>query len=373
MRTPRLVDNALLILGAAGFLVLIVLLPSGNARTIAAVFSAFAILPGLIGIANHLVRERQQRLHSNVSSNHESDHSPTLYEMLASAMILSAVFLVVARGCISPAKIVNMDGWVFAGFGAYISTLWFMLVRLNANALSPRFLINSALKASIAMLIGLVASESKIFPAADSLPSLYFCIGLFHAWALQSLKQTALKTFGITEPTSAELSVRMIQGVDDDAMDVLEETGITSVQHLATMHVPEICGRSLYPRARVLDWIDQSILAMHTNGRLPELRTVGIHSAWTLVTIVEHTQHDGGRLKPAAEERLEEAAKRLGTTCKALQLVAECIRLDPAYIALEAEHPNRHKPPSDKGAPTSEPHPPAGASTSLLTEPSHVV
>jgi len=220
-----------------------------------------------------------------------------------------------------------------------------MLVRLNANALSPRFLINSSLKTSIAMLLGFLASRTEIFKSPT--PAIYFLIGFCLNWALTALKKSAMTTFGVTQTTAADLSVRLLEGVDDGAVDVLEEMGITSIQHLATMHATEACGRSLYPRDRVLDWIDQSILAMHTNGRMNDFRALGIRSAYALVTIADYASgKDNGEepLHTLAKKRLDEASNRLGLSQEALQITAECIRRDPSYIALDESYPLRHGP-----------------------------
>lgn len=142
-------------------------------------------------------------------------------EEFAAALLLTAVFLMVARAGNPPVG--KPEGWVYAGYGAYISTLWFMLVRLNASALSPRFLINSALKVSIAVFIGYVASRSDFFKAGgDSVVTLYFAIGLFHSWAMRALKKTAMATFGITSAWPTDVSLAFIDGLDDDAADVQE-------------------------------------------------------------------------------------------------------------------------------------------------------
>jgi hypothetical protein len=131
-------------------------------------------------------------------------------------------------------------------------------------------------------------------------------------------------------------------------VDVLEELGITSVQHLATMHAPEVCGRSLYPRERVLDWIDQSILIMHTSGRINDLRSLGIRSAYALVTVAHYSVApcDGEwavSLRAGAVARLEEIARRLGLSPAGLYLLTECVESDPAYVLLESAYPNRHR------------------------------
>jgi hypothetical protein len=259
------------------------------------------------------------------------------------------VFLIVARAKAQTNG--HPESWVYAGYGAYISTLWFMLVRLNANALSPRFLINSALKASIAVYIGYIASHSDLLNAAgNSAAGLYFALGLFHSWAMRALKKTAMAMFGIAPAWPADTSLASIDGIDDDAADVLQEIGITSAHHLATMRIPELCGRTLYPHGRVLDWIDQAVLAVHTNGRIRELRAVGIHSAHSLVAITGHL-NDTDELQQAARERLEEAAKRLGIAYGSLLLVVECIKDDPAYRALMKKRPKHASSDNPPGPP----------------------
>jgi len=326
-------------------------------------FWALALLPGIIGIANHLVTSRQYEADDG---HDESLHRPTFGQTVAAAGLLTGVFCIVARAAGEP----HFDGIVYAGYGTYISTVWFMLVRLNANALSPRFLANSALKAAIALMIGHVASTTDIvkqFGTLVSLPAMYFLVGLFHSWAMKALRKTAMTTFGITQTAAADLPVRLLEGVDDGAVDVLEELGITSTQHLATMHAPEVCGRSLYPRDRVLDWIDQSILIMHSNGRINDLRALGIRSAYALITIANHSREEcaGGKL-PASDgayERFKQVAQRLGTSVDGLYLIKQCIETDPAYISLEEMYPHRHRA-ADSGHTTPPSVPPSSIAAS---------
>lgn len=338
----------LLIVSAIAFVVLTIteLNLNSTAGTTWSWFWLFALLPGIVGVANHIVTFRQRSAGDDgldeTKEETESQHRPRLGEAVAAAAVLTGIFLVAAKAAASGPE---WEGLVYAGYGAYISTLWFMLVRLNASALSPRFLINSSLKTSIAMLLGFMTSRTELFKSPT--PSLYFLIGFCLSWALKALKKSAMTTFGATQTTAADLSVRLLEGVDDGAVDVLEELGITSIQHLATMHATEACGRSLYPRDRVLDWIDQSILAMHSNGRMNDFRAVGIRSAYALVTIADYASgRDKGEepLHSLAKKRLDEASKRLGLSQVALQIAAECIRRDPSYIALDESYPLRHGP-----------------------------
>lgn len=307
-------------------------------------FWLFALLPGIVGLANYIVTDRQRTAgndRSAESPEEELQHRPRISEAFAAATLLTGIFLIVAKA--AAVRTTYWDGLVYAGYGAYISTLWFMLVRLNVSALSPRFLINSALKTSIAMVLGFMASQADLFKNAT--PAFYFLIGFCLSWALKALKKSAMATFGVTQTTAADLSVRLLEGVDDGAVDVLEELGITSIQHLATMNAAEVCGRSQYPRDRVLDWIDQSILAMHTSGRINDFRGLGIRSAYSLVTIADYARGKDQGVVPLhelAETRLCEASKRLGLSQEALLITAECIRRDPSYVALDDIYPHRH-------------------------------
>jgi hypothetical protein len=329
--------SVFLIITAVGFLTFALAV----AGEIQSLFWPFVLLPGIIGVANYIVTLRQRDAEHEAdqttpeqAAEAEGQHRPTFIEAMAAALLLTAVFSVAAKAAAKYDDI-HLRGLTYAGYGAYISTLWFMLVRLNASALSPRFLINSALKASIAMLIGYVASANDIFKSDVAIPTICFFVGLFLSIALKALKRTAMATFGVTQQAGpADLSVRLLEGVDDGAVDVLEELGITSVQHLATMHSAEVCGRSLYPRYRVLDWIDQSILAVHTNGRISDLRAIGIRSAYGLITIADDARTACAEAT-AASKKVAEAEQRLGLPPGGLQLVAKCISTDPGYVSLK--------------------------------------
>ena len=346
--------------GSIAFLTLAVMMPNAaDGKLLLPRMSwlwAFVLLPGVTGVANYIVTSRQRNAEPKTDNTDpgvqsEIQHRPKLREIIAAAVILTGVFGVVANAANANASgHFELDGLLYAGYGAYISTLWFMLVRLNANVLSPRFLINSALKSSIAMFIGYVVSAIGVLTPLDksSRPVLFLLIGLFHSSAFTALRRAAMTTFGMTQADTPELSVRLLEGVDDGAVDVLEEIGITSIQHLATMHAPEVCGRSLYPRDRVLDWIDQSILVVHTNGRINELRALGIHSAYSLITVAHHSvgacnSEWDQSIRAAADIRVKEVAQRLGLDIGGFYLLAECIATDPAYIRLEEAYPARRR------------------------------
>ena len=329
-------------------------------------FVVFALLPGLIGLGNYEVSQRLHRGFRRRSNEvlaqkcSESDQSeretgrarsdvvatdskryslaacrPSFSETLVASAMLTGVFLVLAIvSWGGPGKPAN-SGLIYSGYGAYISTLWYLLSRLNASALSPRFFVNSAVKASIAMLIGCAVGH-ELFAGATSvggpgMPAnmLCFLIGLFHPLAMKSLKKTAIKTFGGQVVVDADFPVVLIEGINDEAADLLEELGVSSVQHLATANVPELAERSLYPQERILDWVDQAILAVHTEGKLRELRAAGIHSATELLALAEYGKGTCEKMAEAANKRVKNAAERAGFSPDATMLLVECIENDP--------------------------------------------
>jgi hypothetical protein len=305
----------------------------------ASIFWIFAPVPGLIGLANFIVVQRrridEQEKIANTCAKHPPaiHHHPAFEHSLAAALVLTGVF------CIVIATEHTRPGFTYAGYGVYVSTLWFMLVRLNASVLSSRFLINSAVKASIAMIIGCVVSEvgdglgfsSKTMGAK----ALCFLIGLFHPMAMDRLRAMAMKTFGVTAEVVTDLPLGLLDGVDDGVIDVLEESGITSIQHLAATSVHEVCSRTLYPYDRVLDWIDQAILTMHCSGRLNDLRAAGIHSARSLVLVCRILAKADDPLHKVARERWCLAARRLGfSDDQGLRILGRCVEEDSAYVML---------------------------------------
>ncbi|HEV7920339.1 MAG TPA: hypothetical protein VGR02_06060 [Thermoanaerobaculia bacterium] len=326
--------TALLLLTAIGFLIVVLALSIQFGWAMPPAFRALAFMPALIGIGNYIVAQRRTQDSQELrllqdACNREKTPSqqrlPIHYSIAASSL-LAAVFVIVAFS--DPLK---LPGLVYAGYGAYVSTLWSMLVRMNCNALSPRFLVNSAVKAASAMILGQVAAEVSGLGMGDShlaAQAVFFLIGLFQPMAIKRLRTTAVTTFGVVSTGAADLPVGMLEGVDDGAADILEEMGITSVQHLATTPADEVCVRTFYSPNRVLDWIDQAILTIHTNGRIEDLRRIGIRTARALDFL------ETNKASEAMRDRLKQAAQALGLPEAALPALIACIRRDPAFQVL---------------------------------------
>jgi hypothetical protein len=93
----------------------------------------------------------------------------------------------------------------------------------------------------------------------------------------------------------------------------LLEENVENIQSLATAPIEQLVLRTHFPTTQLVDWIDQSLLYLHSghNGEwFPQFRNVGIRTASDLLDSVEfrptHTdrRHDSGYTPP--EERLRQ-------------------------------------------------------------------
>jgi|GEM_PF-3548541 len=223
---------------------------------------------------------------------------------MCAAIFLTSMFLLVAAICDRQGASVNsqaprpVDGIIFAGFGAYVSVIYYMAARMYANSLSSRFLTTSALRTASTIAFGWVAVRiglMNILPTTSAIGALFLC-GLFYGWALSALRAKAMTWFGAPKPDNEELPIGIIEGVDDTTADLLSEYGVTTVQHLTTSDPSEMMQRTLIPIDRIVDWIDQANLIQVVRRNVVALRAAGIHSASDLA------QTDEKLLEPLADK-----------------------------------------------------------------------
>jgi len=301
------------------------------------IFFGLATLPGLIGLGNYVFSQqtryellKQQlepvmKVHPRITDPDKLQPSPVAWT--AGSLLLTGVFMIVAvLAQFADKQNPGVVGMVFAGYGTYVATLWFMLGRLNAHALSPRFMVNSALKAAIGILIGFIACESVAFfkpTAATSTRLLLFMVGFFHDWALGYIRKRAAEIFQTDKSDADRLPLGMIEGIDDAAADLLDELGIDSVQHLATQCPVELSMNSLYPAGRVIDWINQALLALHFRNKITAMRETGIRGIAEFLALYKQAiDVSGSNLKIQAIETMKVLAQKLGIPEGALYLMA---------------------------------------------------
>ncbi len=231
--------------------------------------------------------------------NVEKERQPRLREFLAGALVLTIPFLVVAAlyhsfqttvfglGS-SPSKdtafsgIDGIRGTVLAGFGAFAYLLALLIHRVNTHALSAKFLLTSAARTFIALVLGFLAGGAGLFGFLEDGPPkslLYFAVGAFPSFAMASLRRKAREVFKRPAPGTEPLSLELIDGVDDMTAERLGEVGISDIQHLSTTEPGELTLRTLYPLERVIDWIDQAILATYLRNHMTDAQALGLRGA----------------------------------------------------------------------------------------------
>jgi hypothetical protein len=229
-----------------------------------------------------------------------------------------------------------VNGLLFAALGAYVSVLWRMVIRINANALTYRFMFTAALRSAIALIIGLAAGQLDLFgflKANGPREAVFFLTGLFTDWAIGSLRTRARGVFQVGEPACDRLPLCLVDGLDDGVIDILDEIGIWDVQHLATMDPGELTLRTLHPFNRVLDWIDQAILISSLRRNVAVARDFGIRGSIDLMTLYSYTHLDPENAKAklardAAEKVLDGIAQKSGMSKEALQILAAAYWFD---------------------------------------------
>ena len=353
-------------------------------------FFSLGLLPGAIGIVYHIVsastrRSRRRetielyyafrnsragaRPQEKVSARVTSESSTDPLGAIAASLFLTGIFLLIAvfagfevaeqKGSAYNGVI----GMMYAGIGAYVAVLYYMVARLYANALSPRFLMTSALRTASAVAIGWVfgivgvtaiagvpASAEATTGEALGSQAVLFMVGLFHNKAIESLRTRASKLFG-TSLEEDELPVTLIEGVDDTTGDLLTEYGVSTVQHLATSEPGDLCDRTLLPLDRILDWIDQALLIRYVRRNITVARTVGVRGAINLVLV-----HASGDMK-----LLTTLADKVAMPVAAIENIARELRSD--YMVALIYELQQGKPfPADLGgetAPIASPSPAA--------------
>ncbi|WP_095983758.1 hypothetical protein [Cystobacter fuscus] len=195
----------------------------------------------------------------------------------------------------------GLRGLVFTGYGVYVYTLIVILHRMRAQTLSTECLLGAALRVITMMVIGFMVGETGIFlmHATSNVPSgssevasnsmvsssmglvVYFAIGAFPFWGYEALREKARK---LLQPKAAseKIPLEYVSGLDEMIIERLEELGVSNVQHLATYDPVLLTLRTNYPLKRIIDWIDQAILAVHLQDKIGLARELGIRGATDL-------------------------------------------------------------------------------------------
>ncbi|MEA2463755.1 MAG: hypothetical protein QOJ98_1502 [Acidobacteriota bacterium] len=328
-------------------------------------FFSLGLLPGAIGIVYHLVTattsrskgqetirqyyvfrnsRAQARAQEKVNETAGAEVSSDPLAAIAASLFLTGIFLLIAVFAgfeTQEQKGIAYNGVVgmmYAGLGAYVAVLYYMVARLYANALSPRFLLTSALRTSSCVALGWVFGIVGITAMAgppDATPgvggqelsshAVLFLVGLFHNSAIEALRKRAAKLFGTTAPEVEDIPLMTVEGIDDTTRDLLTEYGVSTIQHLATSEPGDLCDRTLLPLDRILDWVDQALLIRYLRRNIAIARTLGIRGAINLALV--HARTDSA---PGGEDAklLASLAEKVGIPAAGIDNIARDLRND---------------------------------------------
>ncbi len=233
----------------------------------------------------------------------------------------------------------GLNAIMYAALGAFVSVIWRMISRIHLNALTPRFLMTSALRSAAALMIAFVTGYSDLFGVVrgEARLGLYFLVGLFTNFAMTALTKRARTAFKIDD-VCADLPLCLIEGVSEHNTDQLEEFGVWTIQHLATYDPTELSLRTLLPLNRVIDWIDQAILIGYFRQNINRARELAIRGSIDF-TVAYLWARDGkespgssgtpdSRTSAAAVKTLDLLAQKLGMTYEALWLLGSSLSYD---------------------------------------------
>src|SRR5262245_17846426 len=215
-----------------------------------AFFFSLSLLPGVIGICFHIItaatcrvkgheamhlyysfrasRDRARKQERALITVAQASSDPL--GAISASLFLTGIFLLIAifagfEADTAKGNAYNgVQGMMYAGLGAYVAVLYYMVARLYANALSPRFLLTSALRSASAVVIGWVfgivgmtalvapAKAGEVSTGALASNGVLFLIGLFHSSAIDLMRTRAMKMFGRAEHDEDEVPVTVIEG-----------------------------------------------------------------------------------------------------------------------------------------------------------------
>lgn len=328
-------------------------------------FFSLGLLPGAIGVVYHIVtatarrsRSRemlkryyafrgsrpQARAQEKVPPQSVAEVTMDPLAAVAASLFLTGIFLLIAvfagfEASEQKGPAYNgVIGMMYAGLGAYVAVLYYMVARLYANALSPRFLLTSALRTASAVALGWVfgivgvtafagvpASGEATSDAALGSHAVLFLVGLFHNSAIEALRKRAAKLFGTQAPEAEDVALSTVEGIDDTTADMLTENGVSTIQHLATTEPGELCDRTMMPLDRILDWIDQALLIRYLRKNITVARMMGIRGGINLALV-----HAGTDDNPGGEDAklLASLAEKVGIPPAAVDNIARELRAD---------------------------------------------
>jgi hypothetical protein len=155
--------------------------------------------------------------------------------------------------------------------GVYLFNLGNFIRRLYLGDLNEQVFWGAINRFWLSIGLSLVLQKAN-FPLASQ-PGIFFSIGFLANIVLDWVLDGTLKALNFNQPSSQDLPLRMVKGINIWKAYRLEEEGIENVQNLATADVTELTVRTHYNFRTLIDWIDQALLLVRLNADQAKILT----------------------------------------------------------------------------------------------------
>lgn len=179
----------------------------------------------------------------------------------------------------------NNSVLAYGFLGAYVFGLGALVRQYLRDDLQPRYYANLTLRFLtvfiLSWLIGLAVDALN--PQATSYEAYLlaaFVIGLFPSIGLLVIQQVGSKVLGMVFKGFQEpYPLSELDGLNAFQEDRLALEGIENLQNLSCANVVDLMLRTRYPVEQIIDWIDQSLLHLHTRKLVKAFQQSGYRTA----------------------------------------------------------------------------------------------
>jgi len=179
----------------------------------------------------------------------------------------------------------NHSVLAYGFLGAYVFGLGALVRQYLRDDLQPRYYANLTLRFLtvfiLSWLIGLAVDA--INPQAANFEAYLlaaFVIGLFPSIGLLVIQQVGSKVLGMVFKGFQEpYPLSELDGLNAFQEDRLALEGIENLQNLSCANIVDLMLRTRYPVEQIVDWIDQSLLHLHTRKLVKAFQQSGYRTA----------------------------------------------------------------------------------------------
>jgi hypothetical protein len=196
----------------------------------------------------------------------------------------------------------------FGFIGAYTFGVNMLVRRFLQNDLRPSAYASFALRVIVVLLlaVGIHPLLNKLGADTAIQAAVMFVVGIFPPVLLRVIQRLASARLRALVPSvSPDYPISDLEGMSAWYESKLLDEGIEDMQGLTTANLVDLLLHTQIPTARLIDWIDQSILLLHLSRSeqdlTPKLRRLGIRTATDL-------------LAAFPSEEMESSSERTGST-----------------------------------------------------------